>query len=328
MKNIQNIKTSKSKQQNKTLNSPFFYTGSKYKLIPQLKELFPSDIKYFFDVFYGGGVVSLNTKAEKYFLNDINYNIINLHNLFKIYATYSGRGCNLYRLEEFLRVEIKNYGLSSSYFNLNPPSAELKKQYGRQILAKHNKNAYLKLRNDWNLEKNNPLLLYLLLIYCFNHTIRFNSKGEFNMPVGNGDYNQNVHDYLVDYFSFMEINGENVHFNNMDFRYFFQQHTILNDDYVYCDPPYFISNALYNLNWNEKDEIDLCNKLDELNNKGVRFGISNLVVYKGRTNDRFLKWSEKYYCYDIKSNYICFHDNTIKSDSKEVFVTNYQKQSR
>ena len=29
--------------------------------------------------------------------------------------------------------------------------------------------------------------------------------------------------------------------------------------------------------------------------------------------------------YDIESNYISFNDNTIKKDSKEVFVTNYGK---
>lgn len=40
----------------------------------------------------------------------------------------------------------------------------------------------------------------------------------------------------------------------------------------------------------------------------------------------FLKnGQKKYNVYEINSNYISFNDNTVKINSKEVFVTNYDK---
>ncbi|MCX0356252.1 DNA adenine methylase, partial [Clostridium perfringens] len=87
--------------------------------------------------------------------------------------------------------------------------------------------------------------------------------------------------------------------------------------------PYLISMSEYNKLWNEKKENELCNFLDKLNDKGIKFGITNLIIHKGKENKTFMKWSQKYICYPINSNYISFNDNSIKKDSKEIFVTNY-----
>lgn len=37
------------------IKSPLNYTGGKYKLLPQLLELFPTNIDTFVDLFAGGG---------------------------------------------------------------------------------------------------------------------------------------------------------------------------------------------------------------------------------------------------------------------------------
>ena len=81
----------------------------------------------------------------------------------------------------------------------------------------------------------------------------------------------------------------------------------------------------YNKLWNEQREESLCRYLDELDRRGVRFGITNLLTHKGRVNETFARWSERYTVYDVKSNYISYHDNTIKAGSREVFVTNYRR---
>ena len=142
--------------------------------------------------------------------------------------------------------------------------------------------------------------------------IRFNSAGQFNLPVGNVDFNQNVYNAICGYLNFLENND--VTFSNMDFAHFLDQLAFDENAYVYCDPPYLISDSEYNKFWNEQEERRLCTYLDELNRKGVRFGVSNLLEHKGATNEIFLEWSEKYFCYDISSNYISFNDNTIKKD--------------
>jgi len=301
---------------NNTIRSPFFYVGDKYKLMPQLKSLFPDDIDNYIEPFVGGGSSFLNSFGNKYILNDIDENVIALHNELGKYA---------HKSEVLLKKINENndyYGLSCSYRGKNVPE-ELKKKYVKTYYSKYNKNAYLKMRDDYNKNKENTLLLYVLLIYGFNHMIRFNAKGDFNLPVGNVDFNKNVYNALINYLDFRSNNE--IVFENTDYQKFLNKIEFKEKDYVFLDPPYLISMSEYNKLWNDKKEIELCNFLDKLDEKGVRFGITNLIYHKGKENETFNSWSKKYKVYDIESNYISFNDNKIKKDSKEVFVTNYGK---
>ena len=297
----------------KIIRSPFFYVGDKYRLMPQLRQLFPCNVSTYVEPFAGGGSSFINTPAERYIVNDINFYVVELH---KALSSYVGRSEELFqRLYDL----IDRYGLSCSFKKSYVPS-ELKKKYVKTYYAHYNKDAYLQLRADFN-ESHDLLILYLLLIYGFNHMIRFNRAGQFNLPVGNVDFNKNVYDAICNYLNFMERNE--VVFYNLDFAQFINQINLNEDSYVYFDQPYLISDSEYNKNWDESEERRLCKCLDELDRKGIRFGVTNLVSHKGVSNDIFLSWAEKYFCYDISSNYISFNDNTIKKNSREVFVTNY-----
>ena len=55
----------------KVIRSPFFYVGDKYRLMPQLRSLFPRYISTYIEPFAGGGSSFLNTPAERYLVNDI-----------------------------------------------------------------------------------------------------------------------------------------------------------------------------------------------------------------------------------------------------------------
>lgn len=294
--------------------SPFFFVGDKRKLMPQLTKLFPAYINNYYEPFCGGGSSFLNTVAKKYFLNDVDSHVINLHNFFK--ENSANPQSFLDRLFEL----INNFGLSCSFKGITAPD-ELKKKYIKTYYAHFNKDAYAKLRNDFNSDQSNMMLLYLLLIYGFNHMIRFNSDSKFNLPVGNVDFNQNVYDAITGYFWFLKKHKE-VYFSNFDFVDFLNNQEFKQGDFVYCDPPYLISDSEYNKIWNEDKEIELYNMLDKLNSLGVRFGITNLICHKGKKNSILIEWSKKYDCYYINSNYISFNDNTIKRDSTEVYVTN------
>lgn len=299
----------------KILRSPFFYVGDKYKLMPQLKELFPNDITMYVEPFVGGGSSFLNTKAESYYVNDIDDKVIELH---KYLSAFSGNKDEFF---ELIFKAIDEYGLSCSYLNKCVPES-LKKKYVKTYYSHYNKEAYCNMRNVYN-ETHDLKLLYLLLIYGFNHMIRFNSSGKFNLPVGNVDFNSNVYCAICDYLDFFENNE--VNFYNKDFIDFLKELKLDENAYVYFDPPYLISDSEYNKLWGEDDERRLCDFLDYLNEKGIRFGVTNLINHKGQKNDIFIEWAKKYYVYNIKSNYISFNDNTIKENSKEVFVTNYVK---
>ena len=150
--------------------------------------------------------------------------------------------------------------------------------------------------------------------------LRFNGKGQFNLPVGNVDFNQNVQNALSDYF--LLLSQKQTKWFNEDYKQFLGGIDYEKDDLVYLDPPYLITFSEYNKLWNEDTERDLLALLDDLNAKGINFAISNVIHYRGRINNIFLEWSKQYHSYSIKSNYISFNDNSIKKFS-EVLITNY-----
>ena len=199
----------------------------------------------------------------------------------------------------------------------------MKTQYIKTYFAKFNKNGFEQLKSDFNKDKEKIELLYILLIYGFNRMLRFNSNGEFNLPVGNVDLNQNVIKALKHYFDFC-LKYE-VLFYALDFRDYLKMWNFTNNDFIYLDPPYLISNSEYNKLWAETDEKDLLTLLDELNAKNIKFAISNLIEHKGQKNIIFFFFSEKYNVYEISSNYLDYHNNTPKESHREVLVTNYKK---
>ena len=183
------------------------------------------------------------------------------------------------------------------------------------------KDKYIQLKSDYNKSDRSDILsLYLLLIYGFNRMLRFNSKGDFNLPVGNVDFNANTVNALNSYFE--EVGTKNPQWSNLDFRVFLPQLELSELDLVYLDPPYLITFSEYNKHWNNETERDLLNILDDFSMRNIKFAISNVTHYKGRTNDIFIEWAKQYNMHSIKSNYISYHDNTIKTFN-EVLVTNY-----
>lgn len=301
-------------ENSKTIRSPFFYVGDKYKLMPQLKQLMPKNIEQYIEPFVGGGSSFLNSKGTSYMLNDVDSYVVELH---RQIGSYTGKSEELF---DALFEIIDFYGLSCSYRGICVPE-DMKKKYVKTYYSKYNKDAYIRMRKDFNANKNDFLRLYLLLIYGFNHMIRFNGKGDFNLPVGNVDFNNNVYQALNNYLDF--VGEHEIEFFNMDYISFLEKIRFDKNSYVFLDPPYLISMSEYNKLWNDKKEDELCEYLDLLNDRGIKFGITNLITHKGKVNQRFLEWSKKYCTYDVKSNYISFNDNTIKADSQEVFVTNY-----
>lgn len=294
--------------------SPLFYVGDKYKLIGEIKSHFPTYINRFFEPFVGGGSVFLNVDANEYILNDVDSNVINIHKFL-----CSQNKCPNAFFDGFFDL-VKKYGLSCSYKEDIIP-AFLKQKFVKTYFAKFNKEQYIRLRSDFNeSDRSDILMLYALLIYGFNHMIRFNGKNEFNLPVGNVDFNSNAYNALCKYFALTKT--KKPKWENQDFRKFLGQIDWIEDDFVYLDPPYLITYSEYNKLWNEDIERALLELLDALNSKGVKFAISNVTHYKGKINVAFIKWAKQYTIHSIKSNYISYHDNTVK-EFNEVLITNY-----
>lgn len=296
-----------------TKRSPMFYVGDKYRIIDEIKQYFPKNIDTFIEPFVGGGTVSLNIQANKYILNDIDKNVYQLHKFLNEESDEE------YFLDKIFNY-VKKYNLSRSFVEDVVP-AELRKKYKKTYYAKYNKDGYNKLKQDFNNAKiKNPMSLYILLIYGFNRMLRFNSKGEFNVPVGNVDFNQNVKKAIKNYFNFAK--EKEIKLDNLDFKPFIKKNGFKKDDFMYLDPPYLITFSEYNKIWNKEKETELLTLLDDIHNRGIKFAISNVTTYKGRKNHIFTSWMKKYNSTKIQSNYISYHDNSNK-DFEEVLVFNY-----
>ena len=126
----------------RTIRSPFFYVGDKYKLMPQLSRLMPGHIGQYVEPFVGGGSSFLNTDSRLYMLNDVDSYVIELH---RQIGRYAGRAEELFG-ELFELIDY--YGLSCSYRGICVPE-ELKKKYVKTYYSKYNKEAYLRMRKDF-----------------------------------------------------------------------------------------------------------------------------------------------------------------------------------
>lgn len=295
------------------IKSPLNYTGGKFKLLGQLRDYFPSDTNTFIDLFAGGCNVAVNANADKIIANDINPHIIELYNHLK-------ENDADYIFSEIDEL-INRYGLSNSYLN----GYEYYNSTSKDGLSIFNKEKYLKLRADYN-KNPNPIMFFTLVIYAFNNQIRFNQKGEFNLPVNKRDFTSNMRTNLKLFVN--RIQKLNIDFISKDFS----EVDVPDDAFVYIDPPYLATTASYNENggWSEKHEIRLLEYLDELHSKNIKFALSNVFESKGVKNDILIDWC---LLKGYKINYLnysyanCSYQtkNRDKDSTVEVLITNYDK---
>jgi len=300
----------------KIVRSPFFYVGDKFKIIKEIKQYFPKRINRFIEPFTGGGTVFLNIKASQYLLNDIDTNVY----LLQKYLLRRAKDTEKFFADA--QEIITEYELSRSFLEDIVPD-RLKETWRKTYYAKFNKSGYYRLKTHYNESSPKDLLkLYILLIYGFNRMLRFNSKGQFNLPVGNVDFNRNVCLALNGYFEYVATRC--IKWHNLDFFEFVNSIKYEEDDFIYLDPPYLITFSEYNKLWDSQKELALINLLDDLDKRDIKWAISNVVTYKDRRNAIFNKWMQTYNVYAINSNYISYHNNSKKL-IKEVLVTNYEE---
>lgn len=291
----------------KFIRSPLNYIGGKYKILNQILPYFPEEINNFVDLFAGGCNVGINIEAKKIYLND---NLIYLIQMYEVF-----RLNDLDTTLRHIEGRIKQFKLSLT-----------------------NESGYKKIRNLYN-EQKNPLDLFVLIAFSFNHQIRFNNNHEFNNPFGrerssfNKAMKQNLERFIL------KLREKRVEFSSVCFENF-DLSFLSKNDFVYCDPPYLITTGTYNdgkrgfKGWTEKEERALLQKLDGLDKRGIKFALSNVLEHKGRSNAILKKWLEAKPSYKI--NYLNFNYSnsnyqTIvrdKNASIEVLITNYAPSKR
>ena len=288
--------------------SPIFYMGNKKKLIKKgLIDLFPKNINTFVEPFGGTGIVSMNTNANTYLINDKNKFLYDLYVLFK--------NTNAEEIIKHIEKRIEEFNL---------PKERTKRDVfkdGEKI--EEYKKAYISFRNYANKTKN-ILDYYTLMFFAFSQQPRFNSKGNFNMPYGTDCFSENNKEYIKNgckFFSQNNVKIFNNTFENLDMD------IIDENDFIYLDPPYFGTLATYNENngWKIDDEKKLYDFCEELNKRNIKFGISNMLSSKNTPNKMLIEWcnKNKWNVYDFKEmKYSAC--GKINENAREVFITNYE----
>lgn len=291
------------------LESPIFYMGNKYKLLKQLIPLFPKECNTFLDLFGGSGVVSMNYKGkEKTIYNEFNENIVELVKMIVYNEPAS--------LDNYFKNKINEY-------NLETCSIKASDRINRTGYERR-KETFNKLRSDYNLsDKRDYKDLFLLACYSINHLIRFNIKNEFNASSGADSYNHKNYKKICNMNEkFKDIIILNKNCFDIDFS------QLKKGDFVYCDPPYLNTEAVYNERrafggWNIEHDYKLFNILEQLDKSGVFWGLSNVFVNRGKENTHLIEWCRKnnWNVYHLNRNYNPFSRGNSNND--EVYICNY-----
>lgn len=280
----------------KFLKSPLNYVGGKYKLLPQLLEYFPKEINTFVDMFSGGFNVGINVDSKKTICNDINSFIIDLY-------------------KELYKEPINNV------------LGHIQNRIDEYGLSKENEEGFKKFRIYYNKTKN-PIDLYTLSCYSFNYQFRFNNDKEYNNPFGRNrsQFSENMRNNLILFTE--KLKNMNIEFSSEQFDKL-NLEGLTEKDFVYCDPPYLITTGSYNdgnrgfKDWKEEEELKLYDMLDNLNDKHIKFALSNVIEHKGKENKLLKEWSKKYKVIYLTSDYSNSSYNTKRDKSIEVLIVNY-----
>ena len=271
------------------LKSPLNYAGSKHDLMEQLLQHFPSSesVDRFYDVFTGGLSVTINSPYKVTIANDI------IEPLIMFYKNLKQSSDSGLIDEEIIKIKS---------FSINKESQE----------------EYNRVREEFN-QTGNPYQFFALVSSCTNNMMRFNKSFKFNQSFGKRTINDSTIQKLKDYCNILK--DKKVQFSNKSYLELFELFPPGKNDFVYLDPPYMISEAGYNAYWSKKMEESLYDLLDDLNSKGIRFVMSNLLKHKGVDNP-YLERIKKYNIIELDYNY----EKVARKkggDSVEIIVKNF-----
>lgn len=284
----------------KLVKSPMNYIGGKYKLLPQLLSYFPNKISTLYDVFAGGGSISLNVPANHVYYNDI--------------VSYISK----------MFVDLLSENIDDALYKIHSV-------INKYELSITNLEGFNKCRKDYNNGDKSWQMFYMLMCHSFNYQYRFNNKHEYNSSFGlNRSYYSESTESKFKLF-LERLHNIDIVFASKDFREIDFSDADKND-LVYFDPPYLITTGNYNdgkrgfKGWNVKDELELLSLCDRLDKQNTRFTLSNVFECKGKSNDILKEWATQYNIIFLNADYgNCNYQAKDKSKNStvEVLITNY-----
>jgi DNA adenine methylase Dam len=230
------------------INPPFNFTGSKFKLLPQILPYMDYSKDVFIDVFTGGGAVYTNIldKYSTVIINDIIEDLIKIHQ-------------SLIHDDNFIDnvKKIVPNKTAKEYYNI--------------------------LRTDYNNNKT-PEKLYALMLSCTNNMMRFNQKFKFNQTFGERSYTDTTEKKITEWVKHVSQFHNNIIYRSVDFSEIISDDSIefksnqlfIKNTMFYLDPPYNETEAGYNIYWlkdYDKKLYQFIKTIDENNGSFMLSGV-------------------------------------------------------
>jgi DNA adenine methylase len=278
------------------------YRGGKSNEIPNIERHIPRYKGRYIEPFFGGGALFFHLKPKQAIINDINSKLI---------AFYKGVKENYSELRQELDEIEKIYTINRKQFNA------LKKQTPNERVEDKNEDLYYQIRdmfNDLSEKKYSEALLYFFINKtAYSGMIRYNSKGDFNVPFGRYEHLNTTlvtpqHSELL----------KRAEIYNFDYKNIFEMSQP--DDFMFLDPPYDCVFSDYG-NEEYKDGFnDNCHKQLAADFRNLK---CKALLVIGRT-----PLTEKLYgdmiIDEYAKNYSVNIRNRFKSIATHILVANYE----
>lgn len=279
------------------------YRGGKSKEIPNIIKHIPQFSGRYIEPFFGGGALYFYLEPEKAVINDINEKLISFYK--GVQSDYPA-----------LRKELNEVG--TEYEENRADFEKLKAKNPDKRIEDKNEDLYYSIRDMYNgltsKKYSDALLYYFINKTAYSGMIRYNSKGEFNVPYGRYKHlNTNLvtqeHSDLL----------QKAEIFNSDYKTVFDK--TKSDDFVFLDPPYDCvfsdyGNEEYKDGFNDEAHRKLAQDFKNLSCKALLV-IGRTPLTEELYGDMVIDEYAKTYAVNIR--------NRFKSEATHILVANYKE---
>jgi len=277
------------------------YRGGKSRELPYLIPHIPQYGGRYIEPFFGGGAMFFHLAPDDAIINDINERLMEFYRA--VQNNYDGLMRELTQLEAIYsqnRIEFEN----------------LKAAHPTERVPDGNEPLYYHLRDMYNgiipADYSDAALYYFINKTAYSGMIRFNARGEYNVPYGRYK-NFNTGIITEDHHNLLQ----HTDIHNQDYREIFD--LALPDDFIFLDPPYDCifsdyGNAEYRDGFNEPSHRQLANDFFNLGCRAMMV-IGATPLTRELYGNNIIAEYGKNYSVNIR--------NRFQSEAIHIIVTNY-----
>jgi DNA adenine methylase len=278
------------------------YRGGKSKEIPHILPHIPHFTGRYIEPFFGGGALYFYLEPKRAIINDINTKLISFYNGVK--ENYDA-----------LRIELDS--IEAIYKHNRAQFDALKAKTPNERVEDKNEALYYNLRDMFNglveSKYSDALLYYYINKTAYSGMIRYNAKGEFNVPFGryksiNTSLVTKAHSDLL----------SNAIIMNGDYSKVFEMAE--DNDFIFLDPPYDCifsdyGNDEYKDGFNDQCHEELAVAFKKLRCKSLMV-IGRTPLTEKLYGDMIIDEYAKSYSVNIR--------NRFKAAANHILVANYE----